>query len=91
MKVYTYSQARQRLSTLLDEARKEGEVRIRRRDGAEFVVSPVQSAGSPLDVESADLGWTPESFSTDYSVGLRITVTRVRSWSVEKLDVDEIG
>lgn len=41
--------------------------------------------------EIADLGWTPESFSTDYSIGLRITVTRVRSWGVEKLDVDEIG
>ena len=41
--------------------------------------------------EIADLGWTPESFSTDYPVGLRITVTRVRSWGVEKLDVDEIG
>ncbi len=58
MKVYTYSQARQRLSTLLDEARKEGEVRIKRRDGAEFVVTPVQAAGSPLDVEGVDLGWS---------------------------------
>jgi antitoxin Phd len=58
MKVYTYSQARQRLSTLLDEARKDGEVRIKRRDGAEFVLSPVTSAGSPLDVEGVDLNWS---------------------------------
>ena len=30
----------------------------------------------------ASLGWTPESFSSDYSVGLRMTVTRVRSWGL---------
>jgi PPOX class probable F420-dependent enzyme len=30
--------------------------------------------------EIAGLGWTPESFSTDYSVGLRIIVSRVRNW-----------
>ena len=41
--------------------------------------------------EIADLGWTPESFSTDYSVGLRITVTRVRNWGVEKLNANEVG
>jgi PPOX class probable F420-dependent enzyme len=26
------------------------------------------------------LGWTPDSFSGDYGVGLRIIVTRVRAW-----------
>lgn len=31
------------------------------------------------------LGWTPESFSEGYSVGLRITVTRLRSWGLSKL------
>ncbi len=41
--------------------------------------------------EIADLGWTPESFSTDYSVGLRITVTRVRNWGVERLNANELG
>lgn len=50
MKVYTYSDARQRLARLLDEARDEGEVRIRRRDGTEFAVRPVIRRGSPLDV-----------------------------------------
>lgn len=53
MKVYTYSQARQRLASLLNQARREGEVRIRRRDGQEFVVQPAPEAGvsqSPLDV-----------------------------------------
>ena len=32
------------------------------------------------------LGWTPETFSADYSVALRLEVTRVRSWGLESLD-----
>ena len=34
MKIYTYSEARQNLASVLDEARRKGGVRIRRRDGA---------------------------------------------------------
>lgn len=60
MKVYTYSEARRRLATLLDEASQEGEVRIKRRDGDEYVVRPLRPTGSPLDVESMDLGWSRE-------------------------------
>lgn len=36
------------------------------------------------DIEA--LGWTPESFSADYSTPLRIVVTRVRSWGLEALE-----
>jgi|GEM_PF-225956 hypothetical protein len=50
MRTYTYSEARQRLATLLDQARKEGQVRIRRQDGSTFVVQPLRSEESPLDV-----------------------------------------
>ena len=50
MKAYTYSEARKRLAWVLDEARVEGEIRIKRRDGSEFVVRPLEEAGSPLDV-----------------------------------------
>jgi hypothetical protein len=50
MKTYTFSQARQRLASLLDEALREGEVRIRRRDGSAFVVHPAADRRSPLDV-----------------------------------------
>lgn len=32
------------------------------------------------------LGWTPESFSADYSTGLRLVVTRVRAWGLDALD-----
>jgi PHD/YefM family antitoxin component YafN of YafNO toxin-antitoxin module len=56
MKVYTYSEARQNLSTLLEEASRKGEVRIRRRDGSYFVVRPERARSSPLDVEGVDLG-----------------------------------
>lgn len=37
------------------------------------------------------LGWTPESFSDDYSVGLRIAVTRIRVWGVAKLIAGEFA
>jgi hypothetical protein len=56
MVVYTYSEARQKLAQLLDEALKEGEVRIKRKDGQEFVVKPVSKEASPLDVPGIDLG-----------------------------------
>ena len=50
MKTYTYSEARQWLARLLDQARREGQVQIRRQDGSTFLLQPVVSATSPLDV-----------------------------------------
>ena len=50
MKSYTYSEARQRLATVLDQARRDGQVMIRRQDGTAFVLRPVVPATSPLDV-----------------------------------------
>jgi PPOX class probable F420-dependent enzyme len=35
--------------------------------------------------EIADLGWTPISFSDEYSIGIRITVTKVRASSISRL------
>lgn len=55
MKEFTYSEARQQLATLLEKARREGAVRIRRRDGQVFVLRPEQRTGSPLDVPSLKL------------------------------------
>ncbi len=60
MKVYTYSEARQKLSAVLDRAKAEGEVRIKRRDGGEFIVRPARRRGSPLDVEGVDTDVTAE-------------------------------
>jgi hypothetical protein len=50
VRTYTYSEARQRLAALLDQARRDGRVQIRRQDGTTFVVQPVVSERSPLDV-----------------------------------------
>jgi hypothetical protein len=50
VRTYTYSEARQRLAALLDQAQREGHVQIRRQDGSTFVVQPVVSDRSPLDV-----------------------------------------
>lgn len=58
MKVYTYSEARQKLATLLEEAAREGRVKIKRKDGQAFVITPDQRVGSPLDVEGIDLDIT---------------------------------
>ncbi len=50
MIVYTYSEARQKLAALLNQALTDGEVRIRRKDGQVFVIRPEPQKGSPLDV-----------------------------------------
>lgn len=50
MKTYTYSEARQRLASLLDQAVREGRVQIRRQDGSTFVLQPIVTKRSPLDV-----------------------------------------
>jgi GGDEF domain-containing protein len=49
MKVFTYSQARQALATVLDTARKE-EVLIARRGGDTFAVTYKATPKSPFDV-----------------------------------------
>jgi len=51
MKVFTYSEARQNLSELLNIAKNE-EVEIRRRDGSIFsIVRKINKRKSPFDVE----------------------------------------
>lgn len=55
MKEFTYSEARQRLSEVLERAGREGAVRIRRRDGRIFVLRPEQRSGSPLEVPGLEL------------------------------------
>lgn len=49
MKVYTYSQARQNLTAVLNQSKNE-EVLIRRRGGDAFVVLPKPRQGSPFDI-----------------------------------------
>jgi hypothetical protein len=72
MNVYTFSEARQKLATVLDEAQSKGAVRIKRRDGSEFEIAPVRSQSSPLDVQGIDLGLSTEDIVS------AIRETRVR-------------
>jgi len=59
VKTYTYSEARQRLATLLDQARREGRVQIRRQDGSTFLLQPVTASRSPLDVPGVSSALRP--------------------------------
>lgn len=52
MQVYSYSEARQKLSSVLDKAESTGKVIIRRKDGRTFALTPEQTRRSPLDVPS---------------------------------------
>lgn len=57
MKAYTYSEAREKFATVLEEAERDGAVEIRRRDGAVFRIQPARnSKASPLDVKGVKLG-----------------------------------
>jgi hypothetical protein len=60
MNIYTYSEARQKLSSLLDQAQKEGGVIIKRKDGSTFELKPVIEKKSPLDVKGIDLNVNSE-------------------------------
>jgi len=60
VKVFTYSEARQNLSELLNTAQNE-EVEIRRRDGSIFSVVPKKKKEkSPFDVPGIKTGATTE-------------------------------
>jgi prevent-host-death family protein len=52
MQVYTYSEARQKLASVLEQAETTGKVIIRRKDGRTFALVPEKIASSPLDVPS---------------------------------------
>ena len=52
MQVYTYSEARQKLATVLKQAENTGKVLIRRKDGRTFALIPEKILQSPLDVPS---------------------------------------
>jgi antitoxin Phd len=50
MQIYTYSEARQKLAVVLNQAENSGKVLIRRKDGRTFALIPENIAASPLDV-----------------------------------------
>ena len=52
MRVYTYSEARQKFSEVLKQAESTGKVLIRRKDGRVFALRPEKDISSPLDIPS---------------------------------------
>lgn len=54
MQIYTYSEARQNLSSVLERAESTGKVIIRRKDGRTFALVPERTRHSPLDVPSIE-------------------------------------
>lgn len=56
MTTYSYSEARERLSILLERALAEGQVKLRSRDGRVFIIRPERlPKTSPFDVRSVKL------------------------------------
>lgn len=60
MTIYNYSQARQKLSSLLNKAKEEGSVWIKRKDGSIFILKPIYPQKSPLDIEGIDVSISRE-------------------------------
>ncbi len=56
MKEYSFTEARQHFASILDEAKREGAVCIKKRDGEAFYIKPAVPKKSPLDVKGVDLG-----------------------------------
>ena len=68
MKSYTYSEAREKFASVLEEAERDGAVEIRRRDGAVFRILPARRMkASPLDVKGVRVGTT----TTDWVAAVR--------------------
>ncbi len=55
MTIYTFSEARQKFASVLEKAKVEGKVLIKRKDGSVFLIKPLSRKGSSLDVEGVDL------------------------------------
>jgi prevent-host-death family protein len=58
MKEYSFTQARQHFSSILDEAKRDGVICVKKRNGEAFYIRPATPKKSPLDVEGVDLGVT---------------------------------
>ena len=60
MREYSFTEARQNFASILDEAKNEGVVCIKKRDGESFYIKPASIKRSPLDVTGIDLGVSSE-------------------------------
>ena len=71
MNTYTFTEARERLADLLDQAAREGEVRIKRRDGRVFVIRLYKRNDSPLNVKGLDLNLSRQEILESIQEGRR--------------------
>ncbi len=55
MREYSFTEARQHFAALLEEAKKDGAVCIKKRNGEMFYLKPASTQRSPLDVQGVDL------------------------------------
>jgi len=55
MITYTFSKARQNFATVLNKAKEDGEVLIKRKDGTLFKIQSVKKNMSPFDVKGINL------------------------------------
>lgn len=55
MREYSFTEARQHFASILDEAKKNGVVCVKKRDGEAFYIKPVIQKKSPLDIKGVDL------------------------------------
>ncbi len=60
MTAYTVSEARQKFASVLEKARAEVKVLIKRKDGSVFEIKPIVENESPLNVEGVDLELSAE-------------------------------
>jgi hypothetical protein len=58
MKEYSFTEARQQFASVLEEAKKDGVICIRKRDGESFYLKPATPKKSPLDIQGVDIGIT---------------------------------
>jgi antitoxin Phd len=72
MKTYTFSQARQQFSMVLNYADKEGEVQVTRRDGRVFVIQPARTTHSPLKIKGVNLGLSEQELLDYIHEGRRV-------------------
>jgi antitoxin (DNA-binding transcriptional repressor) of toxin-antitoxin stability system len=72
MKTFTLTEARQKLASILEQAAKYGEVRIKRRNGQVFVIKPQKRIGSPLAVNGIKLNLTRSEILQSIEDGRRV-------------------
>ena len=71
MRERSFTEAQQNFASILDEAKKDGVVRIKNRDGQAFAIKPMKYRQSPLDVGGLDMDTTAAEIVDMIRVGRR--------------------